>query len=246
MRTFLYLLIAGGLFLSNCSKKEDSASEDPNQSGTVSDIDGNKYKTVIIGTQVWMAENLKTTKYNDGTAIPTTTVNAAWAALTTGACGVTNLINEVSDDSYVPANLATYGRLYNWYAVNTGKLAPSGWHIPTNAEWTILTTFLGGQSVAGSKLKEAGTTHWLKPNKLYTNPIATNESGFTALPGGYRYKDGSYQYVNYEGYWWSSTEDSPNNSAWGRNINYSTAEVVPYNPLSKRSGFSVRCVKDHL
>ncbi|MBI5010148.1 MAG: fibrobacter succinogenes major paralogous domain-containing protein, partial [Bacteroidia bacterium] len=140
-------------------------------SAQVSDIDGNVYQTVTIGTQVWMKENLKTTKLNDGIALPNVIDNAAWAALTTtGYCWYNNDATTYK---------STYGALYNWYAVNTGKLCPIGWHVPSDDEWTLLTTFRGGYSVAGGKLKETGTLHWTSPNTG-----ATNETGFTALPGG--------------------------------------------------------------
>jgi uncharacterized protein (TIGR02145 family) len=141
------------------------------ETNTVTDIDGNIYHTVTIGTQVWMVENLKTTKYRNGDPIPNVTGNA-WAALTTGAyCWYNN---------DAATYKATYGALYNWYAVaDSRNIAPTGWHVPTDAEWTTLTTFLGGESVAGGKLKETGTNHWTSPNTG-----ATNETGFTALPGG--------------------------------------------------------------
>ena len=135
--------------------------------GSITDIDGNTYKTVTIGTQTWMAENLKVTKYNDGIAIPNVTDNTAWRELTTGA---------LCDYGNTPSNSETYGKLYNWHAVNTGKLCPTGWHVPSDAEWTELTDYLGGTSVAGDKLKETGSTHW---SNLRTG--ATNETGFTAL-----------------------------------------------------------------
>src|SRR5664280_1993486 len=173
--------------------------------GTITDVDGNIYNTVTIGTQTWMAENLKTTKYNDGTAIPLVTDNSAWATLTTGA------YSNYSDN---PSNSTTYGRLYNGYVVdnnaatkvasNGGKnVCPTSWHVPTDAEWITLTTYLGGGSVAGGKLKETGTTHWTTPNTG-----ATNETGFTALPGGYRSTNGAYNNFEDYGYWWSSTEYS--------------------------------------
>ena len=196
----------------------------------VLDIEGNQYKAVKIGTQTWMAENLKTTKYNNGTPITNVTGNAAWAALATGA---------YCDYSNTPSNSVTYGRLYNWYAVNTGKLAPTGWHVATDAEWTTLTDYLGGsESEAGGKLKEAGTSHWIP-----TNFGGTNSSGFTALPGGYRkYLDGTFGNLGIYGYWWSSTARDAT-GAWGFQLNngnffaYRIYGNLPY-------GFSVRCVRD--
>ena len=197
--------------------------------GTVIDIDGNVYNTVTIGSQVWMAENLKTTKYNDGTAIPLVTDSTSWSNLTTpGYCWYNN-------DEAGYKNV--YGALYNWFTVNTGKLCPIGWHVPTDAEWTTLTDYLGGESVAGGKLKETGTTHWLSPNTG-----ATNETGFTALPGGYRAGSGYFNHVGSYGHWWSATEGSAGN-AWGRYVGYDNSNVYGLSD-SKQAGFSVRCVKD--
>ena len=193
------------------------------------DIEGNQYKVVKIGTQTWMAENLKTTKYNDGTPITNVTDNASWAALTTGAyCDYYN----------TPGNSDTYGRLYNWFAVNTGKLAPFGWHVPTDAEWTTLTDYLGGLTVAGGKLKETGTSHWVTPNTG-----ATNSTGFTALPSGDRYYlGGMFGDVGYRGYYWSSTAYN-DTYAWNRGLFYDYA-TVGHLSNRKQNGFSVWCVRD--
>jgi len=197
--------------------------------GTMTDQDGNVYKTVKIGTQTWMAENLRTTKYRDGTAIPNVTDNTAWFALKTGAyCSYNN--------SAKPDTIATYGCLYNWYAVNTGKLAPKGWHVPTDVEWTTLTDYLGGESVAGGKLKETGTTHWNSPNTR-----VTNETGFTALPGGHRYS-GAFVDIGGDGSWWSATENDAN-VAWFWYMFYNGNYVFRHN-YSKERGFSIRCVRD--
>jgi len=199
------------------------------------DYDGNYYNTIKIGNQIWMAENLKTTKYNDGTAIPNVTDNTAWAALTTPAyCWYNN--NEA-------AYKATYGALYNWYTVdvtsNGGKnVCPTGWHVPTDAEWTTLTTYLGGVDVAGGKLKETGTTHWTTPNTG-----ATNETGFTALPGGYRHLDGTFNNIGDLGYWWSATEYSAT-LAWNRSLTYNYSNVIRSYLNYKKYGYSVRCVRD--
>jgi uncharacterized protein (TIGR02145 family) len=194
---------------------------------SVSDNDGNTYKTIEIGTQTWMAENLKTTKYNDNTTIPLVTGNAKWAALSTPGYSWYN------NDSI------TYGVMYNWYAVNTVKLCPLGWHVPTDPEWTTLTTYLGGDSIAGDQLKETGLTHWLSPNAG-----ATNESGFTALPGGYRSYDGKFSNLRSCGYWWSSTEYS-SIDAYYRDM-YTGYRDVDRSNGNKLSGFSVRCSKDNL
>lgn len=196
---------------------------------TVMDADGNVYPTVRIGTQEWIAENLKTTKYNDGTSIPVVSDAAAWANLSTpGYCWNNN-------DSITYKD--TYGALYNWYSINTGRLCPSGWHIPTDAEWTILTTYLGGQDMAGGKLKEAGTSHWLSPNTG-----ATNESGFTALPGCGRVANGVFCPIGGYGGWWTSSEQSAT-TAYGRDVNYGNRNVSKYYD-SKLAGFSIRCVKN--
>ena len=202
--------------------------------GTVTDIDGNVYHTVIIGTQTWMVENLKTTKDNDGTAIPLVTDGTAWRNLTTpGYCWCNN-------DAATYKN--TYGALYNWYTVHTGKLAPTGWHVPTDAEWTTLTTYLGGESVAGGKMKStgtiaAGTGLWLDPNTG-----ATNESGFTAVPAGLRESYGTFVSVGSDGVWWSSSENDLG-SAWFRSLHYDYSDVTRNNGY-KSFGFSVRCVRD--
>jgi uncharacterized protein (TIGR02145 family) len=195
---------------------------------TVKDINGNVYKTVTIGKQVWMAENLKTTKYNDGTTIPLITENTAWESLTTPAyCWNKN-------DA---TNKNRYGALYNWYTVNSKKLCPRGWHVPTDAEWTKLTTYLGGESVAGGKLKETGTTHWLRPNTG-----ATNETGFTALSSGGRYEDGRFYDLDSKGYWWSSTEEGEA-SAWCFQLQYAIRGINRVGS-SKPFGMSIRCLRN--
>jgi uncharacterized protein (TIGR02145 family) len=206
------------------------------QAQTVKDIDGNVYKTVTIGKQVWMKENLKTTKYNDGKAIPLVTDDKTWETLTAPAyCWYKN-------DAKAYKN--AYGALYNWYTVNTNKLCPKGWHIPADSEWTKLTTYLGGESVAGGKLKETGTNHWESPNTG-----ATNESGFTALPSGYRNFAGAFDiagsnsiYFRSNGCWWSSTEQYDFNAYYIRLYN-ALNEV--YSSLSdKHFGYSARCLRD--
>ena len=192
------------------------------------DADGKNYKTVTIGTQTWMVENLKTTKYRNGDAIPSPAGD--WSALTSGAQTAYN-----NDASYA----TKFGLLYNWYAVaDSRNIAPTGWHVPTDAEWTTLITYLGGESVAGGKLKEAGTANWYISN----NAIATNETGFSALPGGYRYSDGAFYNEVSDGYWWSSSESGAN-EAWSRSMDYdlNTADRIYY---PKMDGFSVRCIKD--
>ena len=195
--------------------------------GTVTDIDGNVYNTVTIGNQCWMKENLKTTRYKDGTAIPTGISDAAWQATTSGAY-------TIYDNN--AANNTTYGKLYNWYAVNTGKLAPAGWHVPTDAEWTTLTTYLGGESVAGDKMK--ATTLWTP----YTGIINTNSSGFIGLPAGDRNYVGTFDGIGVGGSFWSSTEASTTN-AWFRTLGFSYSNAYR-GSANKRTGISVRCVRD--
>jgi uncharacterized protein (TIGR02145 family) len=191
----------------------------------VKDIDGNVYNTETIGTQIWIAENLKTTKYNDGIAKPLVTEDAAWGALTTpGYCWY---------NKDATTNKSTYGALYNWYTVNTNKLCPKGWHVSADAEWTILTSYLGGEGVAGGKLKETGTTHWEKPNNE-----ATDQTGFITLPGGYRNNHGAFANSGFFGFWWSSTE-SVATAAWCRTIGCAGNDVLRIFSL-KKNGYSVR------
>ena len=197
--------------------------------GTVTDIDGNVYQTVIIGTQVWMAENLKVTHYRNGDLISNVTDSSGWSSQTAGA--YCNYANEV-------ANVAAYGRLYNWYATSDDRnIAPTGWHVPNDVEWQTLVDYLGGDAVAGWKMKEAGTAHWLPPNTG-----GTNECGYTALPGGYRGWFGIFADLGNYATFWTSTSISGTH-AWYRSISYDNPEVSHYDS-KKHYGFSVRCVKD--
>jgi uncharacterized protein (TIGR02145 family) len=200
--------------------------------GTVTDIDGNIYKTATIGTQTWMAENLFTTRYRNGDTIPVVTNNTIWKNLKSDACCTYE--NTVNLD-----DIATMGRLYNWFAVISSRnLAPVGWHVATDADWATLTIFLGGETVAGGKIKETGTSHWKSPNTG-----ATNSSGFTALPSGRReYTDGSFINNGYDGFWWTNSAYNPDYS-WYRDLHYTFASINRAN-FHKQYGFSVRCVKD--
>jgi uncharacterized protein (TIGR02145 family) len=196
----------------------------PSYNQTVTDIDGNVYNTVTIWTQVWMKENLKTTKYNDGTSIATiptydTTPSYSWY-------------------DYDPANFNTYGALYNQYTVISGKLCPTGWHIPSDKEWTTLTDYLGGDSVAGVKLKEIDTVHWVSPNTG-----ATNESGFTALPGGYRFTNKFCFDMGSHGYWWSATVDSSSGNLFCRSMSSNSSNVQRHLPPQNYLWYSVRCLE---
>ena len=217
--TGAYLIMITYL-LSSCEKEP--------MEGTVADVDGNVYKTVKIGDQWWMAENLKTTKYNDGINLPNVTGNSTWSSLLTpGFCWYNN-----DEDTFKN----TYGALYNWYAVSTGRLCPIGWHVPSHSEWNTLETFLGGLTVAGAKLQETGTTHWQSPNDN-----ATNETLFTALPGGYRNHDGNFYGIYSSTGWFSATEKN-HNDAWVRSM-YSNSGYTA-DGYWKKAGYGIRCVKD--
>jgi uncharacterized protein (TIGR02145 family) len=201
-----------------------------NQAQTVTDIDGNLYNTVTINTQVWLKENLKVTHYNNSDEIPNVASNTTWLGLSTGA-----YCNYENNTSYA----SIYGRLYNWFAVNDSRgICPTGWHVATDAEWTVLTDLLGGETVAGGKLKEVGTLHWPSPNTG-----ATNEVGFTALGGGYRSNTATYIGFGGIGSWWCSTESSTTN-AWARGIFNDAVNVDRGGYYEKMMGFSVRCVMD--
>jgi len=212
-------------------------------SGTFIDSrDGNEYNWVQIGDQVWMAENLaylpSVNMVADGSE------DAAGSYYYVYGYDGTNVADAKATDNY-----ATYGVLYNWTAAMDGEassttnpsgiqgVCPTGWHLPSDAEWTELTDYLGGTSVAGGKLKETGTTHWASPNTG-----ATNETGFTALPGGGRSSSGNFSYIGYSGYWWSATESNANN-AWDR-LMYCDYSNVTRDGSDKEVGFSVRCVRD--
>lgn len=201
------------------------------KTGKVKDIDGNIYKTVLIGDQEWMGENLRTTKLNDGTAIANETDMTKWIQITTPA------YSWLENDE---AKKMPYGALYNWFSVNTGILCPAGWHVPTDEDWTKLTDFLGGAETAGGKLKEPGTGFWTAPNAG-----ATNETGFSAIPAGYRYGyfwgDGKFYEKGINGYYHTSTECT-NTHMWTRTFN--TVNTKVYRSIFvKNNGFSVRCVK---
>jgi uncharacterized protein (TIGR02145 family) len=204
---------------------------------SVTDADGNTYSTVKIGTQVWMGENLKTTKYNDNSLIPFVTDNSAWMALTTSAyCWYNNDIT----------NKDVYGALYNSYGVNTNKLCPSGWHVPIEAEFNTLLTYLG--SLASERMRESGTTQWVS-----NNANATNDSKFTALPAGGRNDFHNIEVVTFEGSgnwckYWSSTLSDGNNLFL--NIYTPMYEEVIYKQFNIASdyqphgGYSIRCIRD--
>lgn len=197
---------------------------------TVKDIDGNVYNTVKIGNQTWMTKNIKTTRLNDGTSLELIKDASIWASLTRpGFCWYNN-----DAASYK----GTFGALYNWYTVSTGKLCPAGWHVPVDDEWGTLVSYLGGENLAGGKLKENSADFWVTPNTG-----ANNESGFTGIPGGLRYHDGVFHDFGFSGYWWSSTEYSESR-AYFRYMDYEYSNVFRFDNL-KKLGFSVRCLQDY-
>jgi uncharacterized protein (TIGR02145 family) len=218
----------------------------PCGTATLADIDGNTYNTVLIGSQCWTKENLKVTKYNDGNAIPLNntytsgTVSTVWQGLTTGAYTI------YGNESSTGANATNYGYLYNWYAVkgiitdggtSTKNICPLGWHVPTDAEWTTLQTYLNTVAPTGSvgsKMK--------KYDALWTTNTGTNTSGFSALPGGFRNVDGSFGSIRDYAFFWSATENSSSN-AWRRTLNGLNSNVDRYS-YSKSVGASVRCLRD--
>jgi uncharacterized protein (TIGR02145 family) len=240
IRIFVLFISFIILFNEGCKKSDDSELNLTNGKtsaifnskvsyGTLTDQDGNIYKTVTIGTQTWMAENLRTTKYNDGTNIPLIDY-ISWQYVNTGAFCNFNKTKNVD-------TIATYGRLYNWYAASTGKLAPKGWHVPTDEDWMTLSNFLGGESVAGGKLKEAETVHWED-----VNTGATNETGFTALPGGILGSDMQFVSFGFYGFWWSATEEDETTS-WAM-LMHRYRTILGREKYNKYSGLSVRCIKD--
>ncbi|KPK85454.1 MAG: hypothetical protein AMS27_07320 [Bacteroides sp. SM23_62_1] len=215
---------------------------DAGLNGVVKDIDGNFYKTIKIGDQVWMAENLKTTHYADGSPL----VDGTDSVDLTGDY-LTKYYFYYGDDSAANAN--TYGALYTWAGAMNGAVSsdavpsgiqgvcPTGWHLPSDGEWQQLVDYLGGLTVAGGKLKETDTLHWKSPNTG-----ATNETGFTALPGGYRGYTGNYFYITERSVFWSATE-SEATKAWNRYMYYATLPVGR-EAYGKNVGLSVRCVRD--
>jgi uncharacterized protein (TIGR02145 family) len=220
--TIIVMVMAAG---SSCNKNDDD--DNTIATGTFTDPrDGTVYKTVTIGNQTWIAENLK---YLPAVIGPGT------GSQTTPCYYVFGYDGTIVAEAKAIDNFTTYGVLYNWSAAMSA--CPPGWHLPGDAEWSQLMDHLGGQDVAGGKLKESGTTHWSDPNTG-----ATNESGYTALPGGRRNDDATFLYTGYNGYWWSSTAFS-SATAWGRGMYYKS-NGVSRDACNKEYGFSVFCVKD--
>jgi uncharacterized protein (TIGR02145 family) len=232
LNVIFYFLLLTFLIISIGCKDNSTDPEIILETGAVEDINGHVYKTIKIGDQWWMAENLQTKYYQNGDAIPYVTDDSIWINLRTGAfCHYDN------DNSYV----ATYGRLYNWYAVNDYRnIAPIGWHIPNDSDWQILIDYLGGESVAGGKMKEIGTEHWDSPNTG-----ATNLSGFFALPGGFRsFFRGVYGAMGYSGDWWSASIQSYINAPVKNFSLNSNSSSITNNNIIPIMGYSVRCVKN--
>lgn len=192
-------------------------------------FNGYTYSSVVLGNgQEWMAENLRTANYRNGDPIPTGLDNATWSSTTSGAYAISNNVND-----------SIYGKLYNWYAIaDVRNVCPTGWHVPSDAEWTVLTIYLGGEAVAGGKMKSTGTTNWAAPN-LY----ATNEIGFSGLPAGFCFDNGGIDFIGASSFWWSSTENE-SYTAWNRNLSYLDGSAARDDFGGKNFGFSVRCLRD--
>jgi uncharacterized protein (TIGR02145 family) len=208
-----------GMTQSGCKKDDEPV--------TVTDIDGNIYETVEIGGKLWTTSNLKTSHYNDGTAITTGLDDAGWAANTTGAYGIYEDLS---------SNNTTYGKLYNWHAVHTGKLSPAGWHIPTRTEWEALAVSLGGGADAGGPLKSTSTL-WNAPNTG-----ATNSTGFDGLPAGQRSYLGPYSDLGNYGIFWASSERNTTQGDYMRLVDNAASAFTQ--GATKEFGFSVRLVQD--
>ncbi|HLO60700.1 MAG TPA: fibrobacter succinogenes major paralogous domain-containing protein [Bacteroidales bacterium] len=221
-KTFQHFFLAFSVivFLITCKKEDDS--------NVIIDGDGNVYSSVKIGNQEWLTENLKTTRYNDGTPIPVLKQNEDWYNVNGPACCWYN------NDS---VGNEVYGLLYNLYAVSSPKLCPKGWHIPTENEWKELFTYLGGEKIASNKLKEPGNAHWLS-----VSSDVTNETGFTALPGGYRGYEGNFGSLRFFGYWWAAPFGTSDHSSTVC-MSYDCGEIY-WGAHIGEIGLSVRCVKN--
>lgn len=240
-KLFLMFIISLTLAIYSCKKDDNNPSNPYNgkslavfnediEYGILTDQDGNIYKTVKIGTQTWMAENLRTTKYRNGDEIQKVVNDSEWAYLSSGA-----FCNYNNTEDY--NTIATYGRLYNWFVIDDSRnVAPNGWHVPSDAEWTTLINFLGGDLNAGGKMKMKESLIWVNPD-----PNITNESGFTAIPAGMReWYTGEYSFAC--GFW-SNTQADDGVSSWHRSLSVDNNTITRYQP-NKMYGFSIRCVKD--
>ena len=228
LKCSVLIFLIQSIFLFNSCKKDEAAPPIT----TPTDADGNTYNTVTIGTQVWLKENLRTTKYLNSDLIGTTTP-------------ATLNLNGENTPKYQWAyeanesNTVIYGRLFTWYAAtDSRKVCPAGWHVPSDTEWTVLTTFLGGEPIAGGKLKEVGTAHWLTPDTG-----ATNETGFNSVPSGGRSGFGTFAGIGLYTNIWSSTEKNPI-IAINRGIGSTSSEITGIFPSNKYDGLAIRCLKD--
>ena len=237
MRKIKYLLCLATLVLQSCSsdnntnENNNSSTYSFSQGGIITDIDGNSYPTIVTNcsNQVWMQKNLNVSHYRNGDIIPQVTNENQWDNLTTGAWRYY---------SNSTPNGIIYGKLYNWYAINDPRgIAPLGWHVPTVAELNTFVNCLGGSSVAGGSMKETGNSHWLSPNFG-----ATNNSGFTGLPGGGRWTLEPDTQINRVGHWWTSSPSDGYN-AYILRLTYGQTEAF-ITPCGNKAGSSVRCVKD--
>ena len=205
--------------------------------GSMTDQEGNVYKTIVIGAQEWMAENLNTSVYRNGDAIPMMLSNSDWQNSLVTQEGAFVYYN--NDPSYV----CPYGKLYNWYAcADSRQLCPLGWHVPSDIEWTVLTNYLGGDAIAGDKMKSTGTIEAETGLWNFLNTDATNSSGFSGLPGGFRSYDGTFYVFGDQGRWWSRTAVDVY-SAWKRYL-MDSYEGIGVEPSGKPEGLSVRCLRD--
>ena len=214
----------------SCEKVKNLNNDYTGQVDTISDIEGNTYKTIGIGSQIWMAENLRVTRLNDGTIIPEEINDSIWVKLISPAvCWYYN-------DSISYQQI--YGPLYNFYVVNTGLLCPIGWHVPARSEWETLANFVGGEKIAGGKLKQSDGSHWNEPNPCYLNNYQ-----FMALPAGCRRQyDGEFRDIGDIGYWWTSTPDDYFTAECQAMLHDDTS--LSRSIVNKKVGFSIRCIKD--
>jgi uncharacterized protein (TIGR02145 family) len=230
--THRFLLLGQFLILLySCEAPEQSPNPDyTGQTGHITDIEGSIYNTIGIGSQIWMVENLKATSLNDGTPITQIFNDSIWNRIKSpGYCWYNN-------DSLANGNI--YGALYNFYTIETGLLCPTGWHVPGESEWNILATFLGGNEIAGGKLKDYTTPYWKG-----TNICIVNNFDFSALPGGQRRNiTGRFDEIGVIGYWWTSTSNE-DNFAYSRSMSNSSLKLDSY-INNKKCGFSIRCLKD--
>lgn len=228
MKTLIYIILLIPFLFFNCNE-----SNDPTIGSQPIDMDGYEYKIIEIGNQVWMAENIRTTKYNNGDEIGTTIP---------ASLDISNEYQPKYQWPFAGKELTAleYGRLYTWYAINDDRgVCPSGWHVPDDVDWAIFCEFLGGFAISGAKLKEAGTAHWHNPNEG-----ATNESGFTAIPSGYKKNHGDFDAIGLRERWWSATEFSTTH-AWRLGVDYNSSGISRNADYPKFGGYSVRCLKNN-